>query len=118
MDQAAEDSSSTQITGRPPRQAAAWGDELRNALAFAFFAAVYARMLAGLFALAPPAPAGALLRGFAAGYGLAALVFALAHGLAGIVLRLAPQERRTALHPLAAPLASLVAAALALPRLF
>jgi hypothetical protein len=114
----ADGSSQPEDPARPPGQAASWADELRSALAFAFFAAVYALLLGGLFSLVPPAPAGALLRGFAAGYGLAVLVFVLAHAIAGLGLRLASREKRAALHPLAAPLASLIACAMALPRLF
>jgi hypothetical protein len=114
----AEGSSHPEDPGRPPGQIASWADELCNALAWAFFAAVYALLLGGLFRLVPPAPAGALLRGFAAGYGLAVLVFVAAHVIAGCGLRLARPNRRAAVHLLTAPLASLIACGMALPRLF
>jgi hypothetical protein len=93
-------------------------DALRNALAIAFLAAVYALMIGGLFHLVRPAPASALLRAFVAGYAWAVLLFAGAHAVAWVGLRPVTPARRAALLPLAGPFASLVASAAALPGLF
>jgi hypothetical protein len=106
------------MSPHPARRLGAWAEVLRNALAAGFFAAIYALMIGGLFHLVRPAPAGALLRAFAAGYLLAMLLFVGAHAAAWTVLRLMAPGKSAALLPLAAPLAMLIACAAALPGLF
>lgn len=93
-------------------------EALRNALAVAFLAAVYALLIGGLFHLVRPAPAPALLRAFVVGYARAVLLFAGTHAVAWVGLWLVGPVRRAALLPLAGPFASLVGSTAALPGLF
>jgi hypothetical protein len=101
--------------GHPSRRPT-WIDELRNGFAFALFAAVYALLASWLLGL--PSGASSLWVSFAAGYGLAVLVYVGAHGLGWLALGMLGSRRRDGILPLAAPLASLLACAAALPRLF
>jgi hypothetical protein len=117
-----DDPGRSRSRGDDPGEAATgprtWAEALRNALAVAFLAAVYALMIGGLFHLVRPAPASALLGAFAAGYARAVLLFAGAHAVAWLGLRPLGSARRPALLPLAGPLACLVAGTAALPGLF
>jgi hypothetical protein len=103
--------------GRKPQGPASWLDELRNALAFALFAAIYALLAAGVLHLARPTSGVALLSAFVTGYLAAVLLFLGAHILAWTVLTALRSGRRVALVPLAGPSVCLVACAAALPRL-
>jgi hypothetical protein len=96
----------------------AWDDELRNALAFSLLAAVYALLTGWVLHLPGADSAAALAWAFGRGYVLAVLVFLGSHAVVWGVLALLSGERRAGWLPLAAPLTSFLACAVALPRLF
>ncbi len=108
----------TDPSGRQPGvRFVSWSDDLRNALAFAVFAAIYALLAGWILHVRGPSQPLPLLAALGRGYVLAAVVFGGAHAVAWTALSLAGRGRRAALLPLAAPLVSLVGAAVALPRL-
>jgi hypothetical protein len=101
-----------------PQGTGSWLDELRNALAFALFAAIYALLAGSVLRLTGGTGGWGLFSAFLTGYLGAVLLFLGAHALAWTLLTALRAARRPALVPLAGPLVSLVACAAALPRLW